>query len=89
MVQPNPQNTSGKQIKPEVYARLKAEAAAPYKGLRQFLYIGFAASGLIGGFIFFMQILAGRDVENAMTNLGVQIAVVALMIFLWKRENRR
>lgn len=89
MVQPNQKKPTGQQLNPEVYARLKAEAAAPYKGLRKFLYLGFGASGLIGAFIFFMQILAGRDLETASTNLAVQLGVVGLMIFLWQLENRQ
>ena len=40
---PSQQNS---QLSPEQYTRLKAEAMAPYRGLRQFIYIGFGASGL-------------------------------------------
>ena len=72
----------------ERYARLKAELAAPYRGLRKFVYISFAASGLIGAFIFITQILAGRDVEAALPNLGIQIGVVALMVWLFRLESR-
>jgi hypothetical protein len=85
MVKPNPQN----RLNPEQYARLKAEMAAPYRGLRQFLYIGFGASGLIGAFIFFFQVLAGRDVDSALPNLALQVGVVALMIFLWRWDQSR
>lgn len=79
----------GAKLDPEIYARLKAEAAAPYKGFRKFIYVGFAASGLIGAFIFVTQILAGRDVEQALPNLGVQIGVVALMVWLYRLESRK
>ena len=48
---PNP------KISPEKYARLKAEAQAPYKGLRKFIYLGLGASGVIGAMIFFLQFL--------------------------------
>ncbi|MBW4616869.1 MAG: DUF3493 domain-containing protein [Desmonostoc vinosum HA7617-LM4] len=85
MVDQNPKN----RLKLEHYARLKAEAAAPYRGLRQFLYIGFGASGLIGAFIFFVQLLAGREVDSILPNLALQIGVVALMIYLWRWEQRR
>ncbi len=85
MVEPNSQ----KRLDPEQYARLKAEMAAPYRGLRQFLYIGFGASGFIGAFIFFFQLLAGRDVENALPNFALQVGIVALMIFLWRWEQSR
>jgi hypothetical protein len=76
------------QRDPEKYARLRAEAAAPYRGLRRFIYVSFAASGLIGGFIFLTQLLAGRDVAEALPNLGVQVGVVALMIWLLWLENK-
>jgi hypothetical protein len=85
MVEPN----SKKGLDPEQYARLKAEMAAPYRGLRQFLYIGVGASGFIGAFVFFFQLLAGRDVENALPNFALQVGIVALMIFLWRWEQSR
>lgn len=85
MIKPNPQN----HINPEQYARLKAEMAAPYRGLRQFLYLGFAASALIGAFIFFFQVLAGRNIDTAAPNLAMQMGIFALMILLWRWEQRR
>lgn len=78
-----------KGMSEERYARLMAEAKAPYKGLRKFIYVTFGASGLIGALIFLTQIAAGRDVSQALPNLGVQIGVIALMIFLFKLENRQ
>jgi len=72
----------------ETFARLKAEAIAPYRGLRRFIYYAFAASGAIGGFIFLTQVLAGRDVGQALPNLGIQIGVVALMVWLIRLENK-
>lgn len=80
---PNPGN-----LDPEKYARLVAEAKAPYRGLRQFVYIAFAMSGFIGGFIFLTQVLAGRDVSNALPNLAIQVGVTALMIFLFRWEQK-
>lgn len=77
-----------RQIDSELYARLKAEAAAPYRGLRKFIYFAFAASGAIGGFIFLMRILAGREVAEALPNFALQIGLVALMIWLLRLENR-
>ncbi|MBW4554420.1 MAG: DUF3493 domain-containing protein [Trichormus sp. ATA11-4-KO1] len=81
----NPKN----RLNPEQYARLKAEIAAPYRGLRQFIYIGCGASGLIGAFIFFFQVLAGREIDSALPNLALQVGIVALMVFLWRWEQRR
>lgn len=76
-------------MSPEKYQRLMAEAKAPYKGLRKFVYGTFAASGAIGAFIFFTQVLAGRDVETALPNLALQVGVVALMVFLFRLESRQ
>jgi Low psii accumulation1 / Rep27 len=77
------------RLNPEQYASLKAEIAAPYRGLRQFFYIAFGASGSLGAFVFFFQVLAGRDLESALPSLALQIAIVALMVFLWRWEQRR
>ncbi|MDZ7956791.1 MAG: DUF3493 domain-containing protein [Aulosira sp. DedQUE10] len=85
MVEPNPKS----RLNPEQYARLKAEMAAPYRGLRKFIYVAFGASGFIGLFIFFFKLLAGRDVDTALPNLLLQIGIVALMVFLWRWEQRR
>lgn len=85
MVQQNPKN----RVNPEQYARLKAEMAAPYRGLRQFIYIACGASGFIGGLVFFSQLLAGRDINSTLPNLALQVGVVALMVFLWRWEQRR
>lgn len=81
----NPKN----RLNSEQYASLKAEIAAPYRGLRQFIYIAFGASGSIGAFIFFFQVLAGRDVESALPSLALQLGIVALMVFLWRWEQHR
>ena len=80
---------SPKNPNPQQYERLKAEAAAPYRGLRQFIYIGVGASGFIGAFVFFFQLLAGRDIEQAAPNFAIQLGVIGLMMFLWKWENSR
>jgi hypothetical protein len=71
------------------YDRLVAEAQAPYKGLRKFVYISCGASGAIGGFVFLTKILAGRDVAQSLPNLALQVGVVALMIFLFRWEDRK
>lgn len=77
-----------KQTDPEKYAFLKAEAAAPYRGLRKFVYVGFGASGAIGAFIFLTQLLAGQEVGDLLPNLALQIGVVALMIWLFSLEGK-
>ena len=88
MVKPTSKNRSGKRFTPEQYANLKAEAAAPYRGFRQFIYFAFGASGFIGAFIFLAQLLAGRDVDAALPSFALQMGVVALMVFLFRWEQR-
>lgn len=83
----NPKINS-RRLSPEKYAKLKAEAKAPYRGLRKFIYLAFGASGFIGGMIFLAQIAAGREVATALPNLALQIGVVSLMIWLFRLEQR-
>ncbi|MCT7951012.1 DUF3493 domain-containing protein [Ancylothrix sp. C2] len=82
-----PENNSPKpaqKLSPEKYARLKAEAAAPYRGLRKFIYVSFAASGFIGAVVFLAQLAAGRDVATALPNFALQVGVVAAMVWLFR-----
>jgi hypothetical protein len=77
-----------RQLSPEKYARLKAEAKAPYRGLRQFIYVAFGASGFIGALVFLAQLAAGNEVVTALPNLGLQIGIVALMVWLFRLEQK-
>jgi hypothetical protein len=81
-------STKKQQISPEKYARLKAEAKAPYRILRKFIYFACGASGLIGALIFLAQLAAGNEVATALPNLGVQLGVIGLMVFLFRLENQ-
>lgn len=72
----------------EMLSRLKAEALAPYRGLRQLIYLTFAASALIGGFIFLFKLLAGQEINSALPNLALQISVFAFMVWLFRLEQR-
>ena len=76
-------------IDPELWTRLQAEAKSPFRGLRQFVYASCALSGAIGGVVFFFKLLAGRDLETTIPNLGVQIAVVAVMAWLFKIDRAK
>ena len=89
MIKQNSKNGSSKRFTSEQYARLKAEAAAPYRGLRKFVYVAFGASGFIGALIFLAQLAAGRDVVATLPNFALQIGVVALMIFLFRLEKKQ
>lgn len=84
--QPRPRPPAG--MTQERYDRLLAESKAPYKGLRKFIYGSIGASGAIGGFVFFTKILAGRDIAQSLPNLALQVGIVALMIFLFRWEDR-
>jgi hypothetical protein len=79
---------SAQNLSPEKYARLRAEAKAPYRGLRQFIYVAFGASGLIGAFVFLTQLLAGREIGAAFPNFALQVGVVALMVWLYRLEQK-
>lgn len=79
----NPSNLS-----PQQYQRLTAEIAAPYRLLRQFVYLACGASGFIGGLVFLAQIASGRDVGSALPNFALQVGVVALMVLLFRLEQR-
>ncbi|MEB3292534.1 MAG: DUF3493 domain-containing protein [Synechococcales bacterium] len=84
-VKPQRLNTL-RETDPEKYVRLRAEAQAPYRGMRQFIYAGSGISAAIGGMVFFFQILAGRDLESALPNFALQAGVFALMVWLYQRE---
>jgi hypothetical protein len=79
---PNPS-----KLDPEKYDRLKAELKTPYKGLRQFFYLAFAASGLIGAVVFLAQLAAGKNVSSALPNFALQIGIIGLMLWLFRQEN--
>ncbi|MBP0007410.1 MULTISPECIES: DUF3493 domain-containing protein [Roseofilum] len=86
---PRSKSSRKSSLSPEKYARLKAEAKAPYRGLRQFIYATFATSGLIGAFIFLAKLASGEDLSTTLGNLALQIGVVALMVWLFRLENRK
>lgn len=80
-------DTSG-GLSSQQYDRLRAELKTPYRGLRQFIYVSFGASGFIGALVFLAQLLAGRDVESALPNFALQAGLVALMVWLFWLEQR-
>ncbi|WP_416671099.1 DUF3493 domain-containing protein [Egbenema bharatensis] len=79
---------AAQKLDPELYAQLRAELKTPYKGLRQFVYFACGASGLIGAFIFLTQLIAGKDASVILPNFALQVGVVALMIWLFRLEQR-
>lgn len=83
---PSPTAAMPRPLDREQLARLRREAANPYRGLRKTLYFTFAASGAIGAFVFFAKAIAGRDLAETLPNLALQLGVVALMVGLWRWE---
>jgi hypothetical protein len=81
-----PPKNRRQQLSPEKYKRLKAEAKAPYRGLRKTIYVVFAASGLIGAFVMLTQLSAGGNVTETLPNLGLQVGIVALMVWLFRQD---
>lgn len=77
------------RLDPETMARLRSEAAAPYRGLRRLFYGAFAASGALGGFIFLLKLLAGDDPAEVLPNLALQAGVVALMVWLFRIDQAK
>lgn len=71
------------------YAYLKAEAKAPYRILRKFIYVAFGASGFIGSLVFFVQVLTLQDVSHTVPNLVLQLGVVSLMVWLFRVDRER
>lgn len=81
-------NRPSPPIDPELYARLRAESKAPYRGLRQFVYVALGGSGFVGAVVFLSQAIAGRDMVNTLPNLILQVGVVAAMVWLYRWEGR-
>lgn len=74
---------------PEQYAQLRAEMKAPYRGLRQFVYVTFAGSGLLGAFVFLAKFVQGEAVGSVLPNFALQVGVVALMVWLFRLEQKK
>jgi hypothetical protein len=81
-------NDSLRKTNPEKYAALTAEAQAPFRSLRMFIYGSCVASAGVGGIVIFFGILAGRNLETAIPNFAVNAGVVALMSWLFSREQK-
>ena len=70
----------------EQLSRLRAEAKAPYRGIRRFFYIVLGGSAFLGGFVFLMKAIAGENLESTLPNLLLQVTVCGIIIWLWRRE---
>lgn len=84
-----PTTSNAKAPESDRYAYLRAEAKAPYRILRRFIYVAFGASGFIGSLVFLAQVLTFQNMENALPNLALQIGVLALMIWLFRIDRTK
>ncbi len=76
--------------KSEQYKRLRKEAKSPYRGLRLFIYAAFAGSGFIGAVVFFTKLIAGNgNLESNLGNFGLQVGVLALVIWLYRIDRTK
>lgn len=72
----------------EDQVRLLAELEAPYRGVRKFIYGAVAVSGGLGAFVFLFRVLAGRELNESIPNLLLQMGVLVGAISLIRLENR-
>ncbi len=69
------------------YAKLQAEANAPFRALRRFVYLACGASGALGAYIFLTQLLSAKgELSTTLSNLAVQMGVIGLMILLYRLD---
>jgi hypothetical protein len=74
----------------ELKQRLRAEARAPYRPLRKFIYGALGGSGLIGAVVFLAQLLAGKGDGRELTlNLAIQVGAIVLFAWLYKIDRDR
>eukprot|EP00981_Chlorochromonas_danica_P015086 scaffold10372_cov243-Ochromonas_danica.AAC.11 len=74
----------------ETMAKLKVEAASPYRLLRKFIYAAFVGGGGLGTFTAIPQLILAiqhdGDVMKVVTNLAVDVGAAGLGVFFWIRE---
>jgi hypothetical protein len=69
------------------YHKLKAEAKAPYRFIRWFLYLSLGSSGMIGGIILLMQIISGnKNIQQAFPDFFLQIGIACFMYWLFRQD---
>ncbi len=70
--------------------KLRAEARAPYRPLRKFIYGALGGSGLIGAVIFLSQLIAGKgDWQEVGFNLALQVGAVIFFSWLFAIDRDR
>jgi Low psii accumulation1 / Rep27 len=81
---PSPQQISAAQLE-----RLRAEAKAPFRGLRRFFYGAFAGSAFIGAFVFLLKAIARENLTETLPNLLLQLVIGGLMVLLLQKDSAR
>lgn len=77
-----------RKLDPELRERLIAEAKTPGRGFRKVFYGAFAASALVGSFVFGLRLLGGTGDSNTFPSLALQLGILGLMIGLLRLESR-
>ncbi|KAJ0970393.1 hypothetical protein J5N97_023270 [Dioscorea zingiberensis] len=75
-------------------AKIRSEVLSPFRSVRMFFYLAFAASATLGGLIAFTQLIGALSnpsravgVLDILKGLGIDLAAVLLFAFLYTREN--
>ncbi len=76
-------------------AQMRAGLASPYRGIRLFLYVCFAGSGLIGTLVFFSRTLG--EVMRGQQTAGIHdffmtilhVVLIITMVTLFRAESQR
>jgi hypothetical protein len=71
---------------PEQLQRLRDEAKAPFRGLRQFFYGAFAGSAFIGAFVFLLKVIDQENLSQTLPTLFLQLGIGSLMIWLFRKD---
>jgi len=83
-----PEQRAEERLGKEKYARLVAEARAPYRGLRKTLYVAFGASGFLGGLVLLGRLASGADPAATLGSIALQAGLVAAMVWAFRLEQR-
>ncbi|CAH9132881.1 unnamed protein product, partial [Cuscuta epithymum] len=76
-------------------AKIRSEVLSPFRSVRMFFYLAFAASGALGGFIATTRLIAAlasssraAELPEILQGLAIDIGAASLFAFLYYRENR-
>ena len=71
------------KIDPKLKKKLLKESQAPFKGLRQILWIAFSGSAFLGLFIMISKIVIGSELQqnNLLIQVGACILFSTLLFF--------